>query len=144
MLAAWHASSPLTLCEADMLPLPSDRWEWHLSTRHNAAFLSKPEGKWPSTAPVGSERCFFPASSPTSDLLSLFQASKSWLSSLDDVVHPSFLGSSVVSQGSHSSLGLGTLLLLQLAPEETALEWGRTSLFLERTLTWHLKAKNCV
>lgn len=55
-----------------------------------------------------------------------------------DVVQPSFPGSSVVSQGSHSSLGLGTQLLLQLAPEETELEWVRTSLSPEGTLIWHL------
>lgn len=50
MLAAWHASFPLTLAETDILPLPSHRWERHLSTRHKAAFLSKLELKWPSWA----------------------------------------------------------------------------------------------
>lgn len=62
-------------------------------------------------------------SSPISYLLSLLQASGSWLSSVNDIVHPSFLGSSVVSLVSHSRLELGIQLLLQVSPAETERGW---------------------
>lgn len=96
----WTCILPFNLVWSRHITIAFDRWEWHLSTRHKAAFLSKNRVQVAQSSGALSLSTR-PRHLPTSDLQLLFQASKSWLSSREDVVHLSFPGSSVASQVSH-------------------------------------------